>query len=271
VIRDLYMIKKYWIVMLAVFLGMGIGMRSALSADMLLGPGDVLKISVYDHTDMLLETRISEDGSITYPLIGQVKVGGLSSAEAEKKIAALLESGKFIPNPQVNIIVTSMLSQQVSVLGQVNKPGRYPIDGKRSLTDILALAGGITVDGGEEVTLIRNREGKPAKEIINLIEIMRNPDTRENPELVAGDVVFVERAPRFYIYGEVLRPGPYKLERDMIVGQALSVGGGLTPRGTERGLRIKRRDKKGVLQVIDVKQDDPVKPDDIVFVKESLF
>ncbi|MGZ3159665.1 MAG: polysaccharide export protein EpsE [Burkholderiaceae bacterium] len=246
-------------------------MSSIFAEDMQLGAGDVIKISVYDHPDLLLETRVSEAGSITYPLIGEVSIGGMSSAAAEKKIAGLLENGRFIPNPQVSIIVTLMQSQQVSVLGQVNKPGRYPIDGKRNLTDILALAGGVNPDGSDEITLIRNRDGKTIKELINLIELVRNADTKGNPPLLAGDVVFVERAPRFYIYGEVQHPGSYKLERDMMVVQALSQGGGLTPRGTERGVRIKRRDEKGVLQVIDAKQDDPIKADDIVFVKESLF
>ena len=101
--------------------------------------------------------------------------------------------------------------------------------------------------------------------------MLRGTGPEEAPVVTAGDVVFVERAPRFYIYGEVQKPGSYKLERNMIVLQALSIGGGLTPRGTERGIRIKRRNEKGVLQIIDAQHDDVVKNDDVVFVKESLF
>lgn len=244
---------------------------SASAADVPLGPGDVVKISVFGNEDLKLETRISEAGSITFPLIGEVKVGGLSTGQAERKIADMLDKGGFIRNPQVNLMVSEMQSQQVSVIGQVNKPGRYPVDGKRSLTDILALAGGMTEEAGDEVVLVRTRDGKTTKETINLDDLMRSSDPARNPEMIAGDSLYVERAPRFYIYGEVQKPGSYKLERNMIVLQALSAGGGLSPRGTERGMRIKRRDANGELRIIDVKHDDIVKADDIVYVKESLF
>jgi polysaccharide export outer membrane protein len=92
-----------------------------------------------------------------------------------------------------------------------------------------------------------------------------------NSDVQAGDIIFVDRAPRFYIYGEVQRPGQLRLERQMTVLQALSAGGGLTPRGTERGLRVKRRDQEGKLQTLDVKGDDLLQPNDVVYVKESLF
>ncbi|CAL60908.1 putative polysaccharide export protein [Herminiimonas arsenicoxydans] len=241
------------------------------AADVPLGPGDVLKITVFGNPDLTLETRVSEAGSISYPLVGDVKVGGLSSNEAERKIAELLDKGGFVRKPQVNLMVTEMQSQQVSVLGQVNKPGRYPVDGKRSLTDILALAGGANEEAGDTVILTHTQDGKTSKEIIDLLELVRSGDPAKNRQLTAGDSLFVERAPRFYIYGEVQKPGSYKLERDMMVLQALSSGGGLSPRGTERGVRIKRRDANGVLQIINVKHDDLLKPNDIVYVKESLF
>lgn len=243
----------------------------ASASDVPLGPGDVLKITVFGNNDLTLETRVSEAGSISFPLVGEVKVGGLSSGQAEKKIADLLDKGGFIRNPQVNLMVTDMQSQQVSVLGQVNKPGRYPVDGKRSLTDVLAMAGGANEEAADTVILTHTRDGKTTKETIDMLELVRSGDPAKNRELVAGDSVFVERAPRFYIYGEVQKPGSYKLERDMMVLQALSTGGGLSPRGTERGVRIKRRDANGVLQIMSVKHDDLLKPDDIVYVKESLF
>lgn len=239
--------------------------------DAVLGAGDGIKISVFNQPDLTVETRISDTGKITFPLIGVVQVGGLSAADAEMKIAQLLKNGKFILNPQVSINVTSMQSQQVSVLGQVTKPGRYPLEGKRNLTDMLALAGGVGVDGGEQITLIRNRDGKTTREVIDLVEIVRSSDAQANPQLIAGDVVYVERAPRFYIYGEVQKPGSYKLERNMIVLQALSTGGGLTPRGTERGIRIKRRDASGELKLYSAEPEDKVQADDIVYIKESLF
>lgn len=259
-------IKHAMLAMLIVTIG-----SWASAADVPLGPGDVLKITVFGQPDLTVETRVSEAGSISYPLVGEVKVGGLSSNQAEQKIAEMLDKGGFVRKPQVNLLVTEMQSQQVSVLGQVNKPGRYPADGKRSLTDMLALAGGVNPDAADTVVLIRTHDGKTTKEVIDMVELVRSADPAKNRELAAGDSLFVERAPRFYIYGEVNKPGSYKLERDMMVLQALSTGGGLSPRGTERGVRVKRRDASGVLQMITVKHEDMLKPDDIVYVKESLF
>lgn len=244
---------------------------AAFAEDIQLGPGDVLKISVYGNPDLSLDTRVNDEGKISYPLVGDIKVGGMSPSAAEKKIADLLQSGGFIREPHVNLIVTVMESQQVSVLGQVNKPGRFPIDTKHDLTDVLAMAGGVNGDAGDMVTLIRKRDGKTTKQSIDLLEIMREPSTTENPELLPGDVVYVERAPHFYIYGEVQKPGAYRLERGMDVMQALSVGGGLNIRGTERGVRIKRRDDKGEMHIVRVKNDDKVLPNDVIEVQESLF
>lgn len=244
---------------------------AAQAAESTLGAGDVVKISVFNNPDLGVETRIGENGNVTFPLIGEVAVAGLTTSAAERKIASALDKGGFLRNPQVNILVTVMTSQQVSVLGQVNRPGRYPADGRRSMLDMLALAGGISVDGGDVLTVIRKREGKITKNTVDIVELFRKGDMANDYELHGGDVLFVERAPRFYIYGEVQRPGPVRLERNMTVLQALSAGGGLTQRGTERGIRIKRRDESGKMQILESKQDDLVQVDDVIYVKESIF
>lgn len=241
------------------------------AAELVLGTGDVVKVSVYNNPDLTVETRVGANGFITYPLIGQVEVAGLPTAAAEKKIASLLVKGGFVKDPQVNMIVTLMQSQQVSVLGQVNRPGRFPIDGARSLLDVLALAGGISPDGGDFVTLVRHTPSGVSKDAIDIVGMVRDGSLKTDIELSGGDVVYVERAPHFYIYGEVQRPGMFRIERSMTVLQALAAGGGLTPRGTERGLRIKRRDAGGTLQILEAKFDDLVRPDDVLYVKESLF
>lgn len=261
--------KRILLGMFAALLAWGMG--SAHAQEMVLGGGDVVKISVFGNPDLAVETRVSEAGFITVPLVGQVAVAGLSSAAAETKIATMLERGGFVKKPQVNLLISTLTSQQVSVLGQVTRAGRYPIDGRRSVLDLIALAGGIGIAGGDVVTVIRTRDGKVRKEQVDIAELMRNADMSGNFDVQGGDIIFVERAPRFYIYGEVQKPGVLRLERQMTVLQALSAGGGLTPRGTERGLRVKRRDALGQLQIIDVKGDDLLKPDDVVYVKESLF
>ncbi|MCP2010320.1 polysaccharide export outer membrane protein [Duganella sp. HSC-15S17] len=262
------MMKRY-VLRMALFLLALTG--QAMAAELTLGPSDVVKVTVYNNPDLAVETRVSESGFITFPLLGQVAVSGLTVSAAEKKLGTLLETGGFVKKPQVNMLLTLAQSQQVSVLGQINRPGRYPMDARRGLMDVLAMAGGIAADGGDLVTVVSTRGDKLSKETVDIIQMVRSANFDHNVELAPGDVVYVERAPRFYIYGEVQRPGPFRLERNMTVVQALSAGGGLTARGTERGIRIKRRDQAGVLQTIDAKHDDLVQADDVVYVKESLF
>lgn len=256
-----------WLFATALVLTMG----AASAAEVPLGPGDVIKLSVYGNPDLALETRISETGTITFPLLGQVNIGGLSVAAAEKKIGGLLESGGYLKKAQVNMIVTTLQSQQVAVLGHVNRPGRYPVEGKRSVLDLLAVAGGISADGGDAISLVRNRNGTVTKETIDVVQMVRSGELDKNIEVSGGDVIYVERAPRFYIVGEVQRPGAFKVERAMTVLQALSAGGGLTPRGTDRGIRITRRDAAGKPSIIEAKHEDIVQVDDVITVKESWF
>lgn len=236
-----------------------------------LGPGDIIKILVFGHPDMTTDAKVSENGNITFPLLGEIVVEGLTPMETERKLANLLESRDILRKPQISVFTASLQSQMVSILGYVRNQGRYPIEGKRSLTEVIAMAGGITPDGADIVTLIRRSEEKYTKLVIDVLEMIRSGDLRQDLNIRSDDLVYVERAPRFYIYGEVQRAGTYKLERNMTVIQALSIGGGLTQRGTERGLRIQRRDANGHLQLLKVTASDLVEPDDVIFIKESLF
>ena len=256
-----------WVV--AAFFGLAMGWANA--ADGTLGPGDVVKISVYGSPDLSVETRISESGTITYPLVGQVDLSGLNVAAAERKLSGLLSSGGYLKKPQVNIVVSQIQSRQVSVLGQVNRPGRFPLEGKRTMIDLLALAGGFSQDGGDTISLIRKRGGTVSKTVIDVVEMIRTGEVSKDLELEPDDILYAERSPRFYIYGEVQRPGAFRLERQMTVIQALAVGGGLSPRGTERGIRVKRRGADGREEIITVKHDDLLQVDDVVYVKESWF
>jgi polysaccharide export outer membrane protein len=237
-----------------------------------LGEGDSIRITVFQNPDLTTETRISERGTITFPLIGEVALGGLSPAGAEARIARQLIEGKFVLKPQVSLNVVRVRSRQVSVLGQVAHPGRYPRDDTSSnLADLLALAGGISPTGDDNVTVMVTRNGKTAKLDINVPTMYRTGDLSRNIQLQSGDTIFVQRAPIFYIYGEVQRSGAYRLEPDMTVMQALSVGGGVTPRGTDRGLKIRRKAGNGNFQTIDARLTDPLEPNDVIYVRESLF
>lgn len=242
-----------------------------LANDVLLGAGDVVRISVYGSPDLTTETRIAENGNITFPFLGQVQIGGLTAASAEKTIAALLESGSYLKRPQVNILVTAFTSQQISVLGQVNRPGRYPVDGRRKLLDMLAIAGGISAEGSEIVNVMRNLNGETRREHIDVIELVRNGDLSRDYEVTAGDVIFVDRAPKFYITGEVQRPGSFRVERAMTVEQAISAGGGLTTRGTTRRMSITRQGGDGTSTTLDAKPNDLIRANDVITIKESWF
>jgi polysaccharide export outer membrane protein len=183
-----------------------------------------------------------------------------------------LVKGKFLVKPQVSVNLVQVRSRQVSVLGQVARPGRYPLDDTSSnLSDILAVAGGISPAGDDKVTVTMKRDGKIVKLDVDVPAMYRTGDLSKNIRLENGDVIFVQRAPVFYIYGEVQRAGSYRLEQGMTVMQALSVGGGVTPRGTDRGLKIRRRGSDGALRAIDARLTDLVQADDVVYVRESWF
>jgi polysaccharide export outer membrane protein len=248
---------------------------TAASAEYRLGAGDVVRITVYQNPDLTLEARVSESGVISYPLLGNIRIGGLGVSAAERLIADGLKSGNFVKQPQVSLTLMQVKGNQASVLGQVNRPGRYPIEtADMRMTDLLANAGGVAATGGDQLVLSGTRGGKPFRLEIDLPSVF-GPNTdqgRVNDVLIHnGDVLWVDRAPMVYIYGEVQRPGPMRLERGMTLMQALAAGGGLTQRGTERGIRVHRKTADGKVQVIQSGMDDSVKDGDVVYVKESLF
>jgi polysaccharide biosynthesis/export protein len=239
-------------------------------AEYLLGQGDMVRVTVYGSPDLNTDSRVTQDGTLTFPLLGAVPVGGSSVTQAEKKIASMLEEGGFVKQAQVNIIVSQFASQQVSILGDIYKPGRYPLEHVSTLIEVLALAGGIAPNGSDMVTVLSQHGGKTEKHDYDLPELLRKGEGI-SIMIKADDIIYVPHAPLFYIYGEVQRPGQFRLERNMTVSQALAVGGGLTMRGTERGLRIKRRNAAGVLETIETKADDLLSKDDVLFIRESLF
>lgn len=237
-----------------------------------LAPGDTIRIVVFQNADLTLDARVSESGSITYPLIGSVQLGGLSLDAAEKQIARALNDGGFVQKPQVNIILTQVRGNQVSVLGQVNRPGRYPLETLNTrLSDVLAMAGGIAVTGADTVIVSGQRDGKTFHQEIDFPAIFTQGDTKLDLVLAAGDLVYVNRAPVFYIYGEVQRPGAYRVERGMTLQQALAQGGGATQRGSESRLRLHRLGADKKISVLSPDLHDLIQADDVIYVRESIL
>lgn len=237
-----------------------------------LGPGDVIRVSVYQNPDLSAETRLSENGQITFPLIGAISLDGLTATGAEQRIAKALRDGNFVLKPQVTVSLVQVRSAQISILGQVAKPGRYPIETVNSkVSEMIAAAGGVTPTGSDVVTLVGTRNGKPVRIEIDLPAILQGGKNELDMVVTNNDIIYVDRAPQLYIYGEVQHPGVARLERGMTVLQALAQAGGLTQRGTDRGLRIHRRDASGATRIIQPNMNDMVERDDVIYVRESLF
>jgi len=242
--------------------------QAADGSDYRLGAGDVIRISVFGYPDQTAELRVSESGSVTYPLIGAVTVKGLSPHDVEGAVTKRLESGGFFRKPQVSVLVLQFESQKISVMGQVTKPGQYPLQASSRVLDFLAAAGGVVnTVAGDGATLLRKDGSKVEIDLLAMFE----GDPAQNPAVQAGDTIYVSKASQFYVYGEVQHPGVYRLERNMTVSRAIAAGGGLTPRGTERSPLIKRRDTAGKESEVKVDGADRLQPDDVLFIQESWF
>ena len=243
--------------------------------DVRLGGGDLLRISVFGQKDLDTVTRVTNEGNISFPLIGEVQVSGLTTREAETAIGQRLSQGNFVRNPQVTIFIEERQTAErdtVTILGQVARPGRFAAEpygagGAESLLGLIALAGGIADDAADYLILTRDMEGKKDTRRVDLVALLNQGDVRQNYELKGGDIVFVPRMDVFYAYGEVEKPGRYRLERNMTVMQAISVSGGMTQFGTEKNISVKRRDEKGNMRDLRVKLTDTLQPDDVVHVK----
>lgn len=255
-----------------VLAGLGLAAHAQDKVDYPLAAGDTLRVQVFQNPDLTLETRVAEGGSITYPLIGSVQIGGLSVANAEKRIADALQKGGFVQKPQVTINLLQVRGNQVSVLGQVARPGRFPLETANTrLSDMLATSGGTTPWGDDVAIVTGVRGGQPFRKLIDIPSIFLGGRADDDMVLQGGDTIYVHRAPMFYIYGEAQRSGAYRIERNMTVMQALAQGGGPTLRGSEKRLRLHRKNATGSPQQIEPQLTDPVMPDDVIFVKESIF
>ncbi|MDB5744868.1 MAG: epsE [Polaromonas sp.] len=245
---------------------------AAAQQDYRLGAGDSIGVQVYQSPDLSVDARVSETGVISYPLLGSVQLGGLSISEAEKKIADALRNGGFVKVPQVNIVLRQVRGSQVAVLGQVSRPGRFPLETLNTrVSDMLAAAGGTTPTGDDVLIVTGQRDGKPFRKVIDIPALFLGQKSEDDILLAGGDTLYVNKAPVFYIYGEAQRPGPYRIERGMTVMQALAQGGGPTARGSQNRLVLHRRDANGQVVESTPRLTDTVRAEDVIYVRESLF
>lgn len=237
-----------------------------------LGPGDAVLVSVFGRPEFTTTTYVGNDGRITVPLAGPVAVAGLSPADAARRVAVALREGQFLVNPQVTITLSQYRSQTVSVLGEVKAPGRFPIETRTTVFDLLAQAGGVLETGSDVVYLIRTENAKTVRHPVDLKALTSaTPGAAPRFTLRGGDSIFVPRAEQYYVYGEVRSPNRYRLEPGTTVVQAISRSGGLTPRGSENRIEIKRKKSDGKYETIEADLTDAVQADDVIRVKERIF
>jgi len=237
-----------------------------------IGVNDIIRVEVFRSPDLKIEARVSELGAINFPLVGSVQVEGKSASEVERDISKILVDKALIKSPQVNVFVLDYQSKAYSIIGNVQKPGKYPIDKPLYLSDAIALAGGVTILGSETVTVISYKDDVATnKKIYDLRNIYANSKVGSNPKLNHNDVIYVPKYPVFYIYGEIKKPGEYRVDQNLRVSQALAIAGSLTPRGTARGVVIERLGEDGKVKNINANINDFVMENDVINIKESVF
>ena len=238
--------------------------------DYQIGSGDVLTITVFDHDELATKDRISDNGNITFPLIGEVHVGGMMLSEAAKTITTLLADG-YIINPQVSIFIDEFTSKKVIILGEIKQTGVITLQGPTSVLELITQAGGLTDNAGETATIKRTVDGSQKTITVNLEALIKKGDVSQNVSIQGGDTVSITKGAICYITGEVKNPGSYPNARGTTVLNIVSLAGGFTGIASESSVRIIRviDGEKKTLKSVDL--NTPVLPDDIITVPESFF
>ncbi len=249
------------------------------------GPRDLLEIKVFELPDLNQTVRVSEDGSISLPLLGKVDVQGLTKDGVERKLAQLLEE-RYLRNAQVSVFIKEYQSQQVAVIGAVERPGMYELIGRMTLLEMVSRAGGFKDNAANEIYVLREgKEGLAARLAINLEELLIEGNQNLNIPLQPGDIINVpvDRVFQVYVFGQVRNPGALqvKMSKKITLLQAIAQAGGPTENASKSGVIIKRKDPKtgkelqikvNLKDIIKGKKEDPVLQEgDVVYVPESIF
>jgi len=220
-----------------------------------IGPGDVLKITVWGHDDLSKDYPVAQDGRVPFPLIGSVQAVGLTTTELAKRIRDLLEKD-YLVNPQVIIGVKDYLSKKVNVMGEAEKPGLYYLTGPTTLLELLSKAGGLAKTAGKDLVLVRTEtaDGKshPAGSTILRLDIrkIQGGDVKENVLLQNGDTMFVPKASAFFVLGEVNKAGTFPLDKETSALEAITLAGGFSPTAAASGVKVLRRSADGKQETI---------------------
>ena len=239
-----------------------------------LGIGDLVEVSVYNVPELATKTRVGSSGDINLPLVDYVHVAGLTIDEAEVAIEKQLDHGGFVKNPHVQLFVQEYTSEGASLLGEIAKPGVYPVLGEQTLFSLISAAGGLSERAGKSITVTRRDQAPITVPISRNLE--EHPES--NVRVMPGDTIMVRRADIVYVVGEVIRPSGFLMDSGHIsVLQAMALAGGTTSTAKLSGARIIRKGPSGLTEVpvplkqlLRAKTDDvQMQADDILFVPTS--
>jgi polysaccharide export outer membrane protein len=251
--------------------------RAASVADVLIGEGDLLQVTLYGVPDFNEQVRVSSTGEITLPMIGQVEVRSLSPIAAANLISKRLKDGGFFNNPQVTVLEREFATQGISVLGEVQKPGVYPILGPRKLFDLISAAGGTTPKAGRDIT-ISSRENPEKVQTVSLSDDVQK-SMEANVDIYPGDTILVSKAGLVYVVGDVRLPGGFIIDKDkdLTVLQAVALAQGVTSYADLNRSKVIRKTSNGIQEtpillkkIFGGKASDPtLQADDILFIPHN--
>lgn len=227
-----------------------------------IGPDDVIDVDVLGQSDFKTRARVRTDGTVTLPYLGVVPVSGETAISLADKLAAQLRAGGYYAKPVVNVEIVGFVSNYVVVLGEVGSAGLQPVDRGYRLSEIIARAGGLRASAAEDVTLT-HPDGSTHKYAFKKLA-SGGPD--DDPEIKAGDKIFVPAAEEFYIYGQINRPGVYAIRSDMTLRRALGLGGGITQSGSMKKVKLFRNGEERK-----IKLDELLQPGDVIVIGERAF
>lgn len=236
----------------------------------LLGDGDVVRISVYDHPDLLTTVRINSDGSFLFPLIGEVLVKGKDVSVVSELIAQRLADG-YIINPQVSVFVEEFRSKNAIIMGQVEKPGMYELRGQTTLLELISKAGGLKKESGRTVMVKSGNNANSNVMTLDLKRLIEMGDTTINVSIHDKDNVFVTKSGSFFVTGEVKKPDAYNFEEGITVIKAITMAGGFSGLASKKNVRLVRVVDNEEQIFENVTMHFLVCPDDVLIVPESFF
>lgn len=249
----------------------------AINPQLRLGAGDLVDISVYGAPDLNQRARITNSGEVYMPLVGYIKVDGLTIEEAQAAIEKSLIEGNFLKTPHVSVFISEYATQGASLMGEVTRPGVYPVLGSRRLFDMIAAAGGLTPKAGKTVTISHRDESQPAATVTLSNDPTKN--TAANVQVFPGDTIMVSKAGIIYVVGDVSHPSGFIMENNesVTVLQALALAGGNNSNAALDSSKLIRRTPSGPQEIpIPLKKilsaqapDVNMQAEDILFVPAS--